>query len=69
MKNLQNMKGAKALSKTQQQSINGGGLQKAGNVCSQVCPNGAYGHRCDLHAGCPGSNDGMCDGNGGYYLL
>ncbi len=69
MKNLQKLKGAKSLSKNEQQSIRGGGLQKAGNVCSAVCPNSEYGRRCDIHAGCPGANDGMCNGTGGYFLL
>ena len=71
MKKLQNLKGAKALNKEQQQSINGGRLQihKGGNVCSSVCPNGSYYQRCDLHAGCPGANDGACDGDGGYFPL
>ncbi|MBL4605570.1 MAG: hypothetical protein JKY02_07915 [Flavobacteriaceae bacterium] len=57
----------KTLNKVQQKQVQGGA--PGGAVCSTVCINAGYGVRCDLHAGCPGALDGMCDGNGGYYLL
>ena len=66
MKKLTNLKGAKALSKKEQLSVNGGG---SGKSCATICINAPHGHRCPTHAGCPNNLDGMCDGNGGFYYL
>ena len=70
LKNILKLDGAKELNKKDQKTIKGGLFPtKGGKLCSAVCPSANYGVLCDLHAGCPNSNDGMCDGNGGYYAL
>jgi hypothetical protein len=54
MKKLSNLKGAKALSKNEQMSINGG---KAANNCYVACT--GPGQNCWTSCGCPGK----CDSN------
>ncbi len=67
MKKIAKLKGAKTLSKTHQKSINGGA--GGAKLCDTVCINASYGTRCDTHPLCPDANDGMCNGNGGWYYL
>ena len=68
MKNLKKLKGANVLSKNQQKVVQGG-LKPGASSCSTICINAPYGQRCNTHPGCPEVQDGMCDGNGGFYYL
>ncbi len=61
MKKLANLKGAKALSKKEQQNINGGGIKPMPFLCEDICPTSPHGTECG-----PPHCPGMCDGNGGW---
>jgi len=74
LKKILNLNGAQQLSKNDQKVVNGGMSPSPGgcassNYCPTVCASAPSGHRCDIHCDCPNTNDGQCNGNGGYFLL